>query len=174
MSDNNSPFDGDLSKYTTTLKGGAGYDAPWIVVRSNSVPDLKSDVGALDDEALSLVKDAGRRFAGAGNPPATVGRAAQAFADQGMVNQAQVTDAYAADAAQGGPGAFAAPEVSAPASTPAAPPAPVATPGGTPMCKHGPRKFVQGIGKASGKPFKMWACDTPQGTPDQCKPEFVR
>ena len=165
-----SAFENEAAKYTVTLKGGGGYDAPWIVVRSSDVPSLKSDVGALDDEALSLVKSAGLRFAGAGAPPATAGAAAQQFANAGMVSQEQVTDTYAADAAAGGMGAFAAPEV----STPVAPPAPPASaPGSAPSCKHGPMKFLTGTSKKTGRPYKMWACDTPQGTPDQCRPQFV-
>lgn len=163
-----SPFDGEMnSKYTTTLKGGDGYDAPWIVVRSNDVPSLKSDVGALDDEALALVKSAGARFASAGAPPATVGSAAQVLANAGMASQSQVTDAYAADAAQGGPGAFAAPEVAAPV-----PPAPAVPAPGQHMCKHGPRVFKSGVNKQTQKPWSGWMCNTPRGTADQCSPEW--
>ena len=165
-----SAFENEAAKYTVTLKGGGGYDAPWIVVRSSDVPSLKSDVGALDDEALSLVKSAGQRFAGAGAPPATAGAAAQQFANAGMVSQEQVTDTYAADAAAGGMGAFAAPEI----STPVAPPAPPAAPvGDAPTCKHGTMKFIQGTSKKTGKPYKMWACPTEKNDPTQCRPQFV-
>jgi hypothetical protein len=46
------------------------------------------------------------------------------------------------------------------------------TPSGTasPTCIHGARIFRQGVSKTSGKPYAFWACPTPQGTPDQCKP----
>lgn len=160
-----SAFDNEQSaKYTVTLKGGAGYESPWIVVRSNDVPGLKSDIGALDDEALSIVKATGQRFSGAGDPPSTVGSAAQQFANAGMVGQSQVTDAYAADAAQGGPGAFAAPEV--------APPAPPAPAAGAHVCKHGPRVFKSGVNKQTQKPWSGWMCNTPRGTADQCSPEW--
>lgn len=40
----------------------------------------------------------------------------------------------------------------------------------TPTCVHGPRIFRQGVSKSTGKPYAFWACPTPQGTPDQCKP----
>ena len=52
-----------------------------------------------------------------------------------------------------------------------APPSAV-TPAGTasPTCIHGARIFRQGVSKTSGKPYAFWACPTPQGTPDQCKP----
>jgi len=51
-------------------------------------------------------------------------------------------------------------------------PTPVSTVSGTaaPVCKHGPRIWREGISKASGKPYAFWACPSPQGTPDQCKP----
>jgi hypothetical protein len=52
------------------------------------------------------------------------------------------------------------------------PPPSAVTPSGTasPTCIHGARIFRQGVSKASGKPYAFWACPTPQGTPDQCKP----
>jgi hypothetical protein len=40
----------------------------------------------------------------------------------------------------------------------------------TPTCVHGARIFRQGVSKTTGKPYAFWACPTPQGTPDQCKP----
>jgi hypothetical protein len=40
----------------------------------------------------------------------------------------------------------------------------------TPTCVHGARVFRQGVSKTTGKPYAFWACPTPQGTPDQCKP----
>ena len=43
-------------------------------------------------------------------------------------------------------------------------------PSSTPTCVHGGRVFRQGVSKTTGKPYAFWACPTPQGTPDQCKP----
>jgi hypothetical protein len=40
----------------------------------------------------------------------------------------------------------------------------------TPTCQHGARIFRSGTSKTTGKPYAFWACPTPQGTPDQCKP----
>ena len=40
----------------------------------------------------------------------------------------------------------------------------------TPTCIHGARVHRSGLAKATGKPYAFWACPTPQGTPDQCKP----
>ena len=49
-------------------------------------------------------------------------------------------------------------------------PAPTQAPSSTPTCIHGGRIFRQGVSKTNGKPYAFWACPTPQGTPDQCKP----
>ena len=40
----------------------------------------------------------------------------------------------------------------------------------SPTCIHGPRIFRSGTSNKTGKPYAFWACPTPQGTPDQCKP----
>ena len=40
----------------------------------------------------------------------------------------------------------------------------------TPICVHGNRIYRSGLSKSTGKPYAFWACPTPQGTPDQCKP----
>jgi hypothetical protein len=44
--------------------------------------------------------------------------------------------------------------------------------GQAPSCPHGVRVYKAGVSSA-GKPYKMWACQMPQG-PDQCKPEWVK
>jgi len=76
----------------------------------------------------------------------------------------------------------AAPLVTTP-STPVTPPAPsfvtappaaqfvtpVATT--TPTCVHGPRIFRSGTSSKTGAPYAFWACPTPQGTLNQCKPQ---
>lgn len=49
-------------------------------------------------------------------------------------------------------------------------PAPTQAPSSTPTCIHGGRIFRQGVSKTNGKPYAFWACPTPQGTLDQCKP----
>lgn len=38
----------------------------------------------------------------------------------------------------------------------------------TPTCIHGQRKFLSGISKKNGKPYKMWVCTQPQGA-GQCE-----
>ena len=41
----------------------------------------------------------------------------------------------------------------------------------TPTCVHGPRIFRSGTSSKTGQPYAFWACPTPQGTPNQCKPQ---
>lgn len=55
---------------------------------------------------------------------------------------------------------------------PSSSPTPISPTTGTaaPTCVHGTRIRREGISKTSGKPYAFWACPTPQGTPDQCKP----
>lgn len=52
------------------------------------------------------------------------------------------------------------------------PPTPVSEASGTaaPTCKHGARIYRSGVSSKTGKPYAFWACPTPQGTADQCKP----
>ena len=58
-------------------------------------------------------------------------------------------------------------------SAPAPIAAPSATPAATttPTCVHGPRIFRSGTSSKTGQPYAFWACPTPQGTPNQCKPQ---
>ncbi len=55
-------------KVTITLKGGAGFDAPWIVVHAADIPDaylqLSGDNAALLVELMEKVKKAGAHFSG--------------------------------------------------------------------------------------------------------------
>lgn len=51
-----------------------------------------------------------------------------------------------------------------PLSTPSEPTPPMQA---SPTCIHGPRKYLSGISKKTGKPYKMWVCPQPQGA-DQC------
>lgn len=56
--------------------------------------------------------------------------------------------------------------------SPSLPPTQVSEVSGTasPTCKHGGRIHRSGISKKTGQPYSFWACPTPLGTPDQCKP----
>ncbi|BCP36420.1 hypothetical protein MINTMi198_17900 [Mycobacterium intracellulare M.i.198] len=72
-------------KVVVTLKGGSGYDAPWIVVHASSAEDAESQ---LDEKMVSLMaktKKAARHFSGLGEdskPAAPARQAAPAPAQQ--------------------------------------------------------------------------------------------
>lgn len=70
-------------KVTITLKGGSGFDAPWIVIHASDIPDaylqLSEDNAALLVELMGKVKKAGAFFSG-GNGSAA--RPAPAAAQQ--------------------------------------------------------------------------------------------
>lgn len=66
------------------------------------------------------------------------------------------------------------PDIQAPPTFVTAPTAPASATGATmttPTCVHGPRIFRSGISDKTGRPYAFWACPTPQGTPNQCKPQ---
>lgn len=116
------------TEVSVTLKGGAGYDAPWVVLRA---PDVKGARVLVDDEEnlpplLDSASKAGKYFSSLGQPVAT------AAASQGES----------------------------------------ARPGKT--CPHGTMSWKSGFSAATGKAWQGWFCPSPKGTPDQCKPEFVR
>ena len=54
-------------------------------------------------------------------------------------------------------------------SAPAPTVAPSATGLSSPTCVHGNRKFLSGISKKNGKPYRMWVCQQPQDQ-GQCSP----
>ena len=54
-------------------------------------------------------------------------------------------------------------------SAPAQTAAPSAMGLSSPTCVHGPRKFLSGISKKNGKPYRMWVCQQPQDQ-GQCSP----
>lgn len=81
--------------------------------------------------------------------------------------------------ASGASQALAAPAAPAPvasgfASFPTQAPAPAQEGfSASPVCPHGPMKLKQSKPGAA-RAWSAWMCDTPQGTPDQCKPIDAR
>jgi uncharacterized membrane protein len=70
-----------------------------------------------------------------------------------------------------GPARAFQPRTSAP-TAPAQASAPAQAEGAN-ECKHGPMTFRSGV-NAQGKAWKGYMCPAPKGTPDQCKPIFLR
>lgn len=56
-----------------------------------------------------------------------------------------------------------------PTSVPTQEPIASGTAAPSPTCMHGPRKYMSGVSKKTGSPYKMWVCQQPQGA-EQCKP----
>jgi len=57
------------SKITITLKGGSGFDAPWIVIHADDLEDASrqvNDEAALLADVMERVQKAGQHFAGLG------------------------------------------------------------------------------------------------------------
>lgn len=83
------------------------------------------------------------------------------------------TDPWTGNAATGA-AAPVQPNVIPTSTVPTATPTSQATPAGqtsTPMCAHGPRKFVaSGFSQRTGKPYPaFWACPAQRGDPSQCR-----
>lgn len=59
----------DQDKIVTTLKGGSGYDAPWIVIHSDSPEDALETLNnpAMED-LINRTQEVGKFFAKLGNP----------------------------------------------------------------------------------------------------------
>lgn len=140
---------------TATLKAGTGYDSPWLVVRADT-PDQM--VQLLDKVAESgvlakLVNTSAELIALNNVNAGLGGKAVQVEAAAGNVTQGPWTQ-------QG--------------TSPARPaPAPQAQAAPGPSCQHGPMTFRQSKPGAA-KVWKGYFCPTPQGTPDQCPPQFIR
>lgn len=54
----------DPEKIVVTLKGGGGYDAPWIVIHATSIQEADSLLGAEMAALMEKVKKAGAHFSG--------------------------------------------------------------------------------------------------------------
>lgn len=72
------------NEITITLKGGSGFDSPWVVIRA---ADAASAQAILDDPALKALTDrtseVGQYFAGLGKPAATAAPTAAPTPAQG-------------------------------------------------------------------------------------------
>lgn len=146
------------AKLTATLKAGQGFDSPWIVLYADTPQDL---VNLLDAVHLT----------GLGTKVATVAKGFQAeyaVSELGTQHVATETTAPQAPAAVPSAPAQTVPNTALPHDGGGA-----TAPAGK-TCKHGPMTFRNGTSKKTGKPYSAYFCPSPQGTPDQCSPEFVR
>jgi hypothetical protein len=124
---------GSEGKITVTLKGGKGYEAPWIVIHGSDAADILSTMS--EENFPKLI-----------NWTAT---SSQRFQEK---------------CGNGGGGSTPTESNGRPYTATQAPS------GDKKYCKHG--EMVPRSGSKNGKPWSGHFCPTPQGTPDQCKPEF--
>lgn len=149
----------DTKTHTVTLKG-AGNGEPWLVLGGATTDDLEAQLQAafpeLEDH-LSLPEMIWRAQA--------MWAAVRAVTLGGLTGAPDGSQAVQAPpaASQGYQGQQAAYGQQAPAQ---------GAPGPAPACQHGPRVF-RSAKPGSGKTWKGWFCPAPQGTQDQCKPQFV-
>lgn len=131
-------------RVVVTLKGGAGYDAPWVVIHGETAGQVGSVIEELRDSgAFQVVQQAAAEF------KAEAPRShAEAVANiQTSMPGATVIGSYGSGG-QELPSQFQG--------------------GQQRNCVHGPMKLIQG----QYGPF--WACERPRGDPAKCKNITVR
>lgn len=118
----------DSSKIVLTLKGGVGFDAPWIVVHATDLQDANDQVSG--ENALLLV-DTMTKLQAAAKKFVELGGGSPAPRGGGGGQQRQSNAPQAAQEAPGGESRH---------------------------CAHGAMRFKSGIGKNSGKPYSAFFC----------------
>lgn len=144
----------DESKIVATLKAGAGYEAPWLVIHGNTVDEVDE---TLDQVAkiLAKVRTTAAAFAAA-RPDAA---AAEIQGQLGGVAREVQGGPFDGPPASGFQPQQAAP--AAPPQAPAGPFAPAAGSSGDPKAwcadHNSPRTLRQGVSK-KGFPYKRYDC----------------
>jgi len=128
-------------KVTVTLKGGAGFNAPWVVIHGSTVNDA---LGQLSDTELPALLEKAQK-------------ASKYFGDKAETPTPTPAAQGASQTQSGQPAASAA-----------------GTGGAVKFCKHGQMTPKSGVSKKTGKAWSGFFCPTPQGTADQCDPQFDR
>lgn len=140
-----------------TLKGGAGYDAPWIVIHGETASEAGAILEQLRElEAFEVVQQAAAEFAAE-----RVKSNAEAVANvQAAMPGSQVIGQQPNNWPQGSIGAQYGgqqlPQQFQPGGNP-------------PYCDHGQMTYVP-----NGKYGPFYACPLPQGTPGKCKARSAR
>ena len=123
----------DKTEVVGTLKGGGGFDAPWIVIHAASILDLKDQTSGGEADVLVEVME-------------NLWKASKKFQELGGPTQSSAPKSYGPPA-----GAAQSPD------------------GETHQCKHGQMQYRSVIAKASGKPYRVFACPHPVKA-EECDP----
>lgn len=160
-------------KLNATLKGGAGYDAPWLTIGSddpNELHALVTKFAGVDpsvDTGAAIVA-AATKFQGFWTAKDTLGAQVVSPQPQGFTTQQQAAvQGYQQAATQAAPVGPATQYITGQQAAPQVPQQQAATPPG-PSCQHGPMTFRSG--NKNGKAWSAYFCPTPKGTPGQCDP----
>lgn len=138
------------SPLSLNIRPGRGADDAQITIRGLTVADWLPQIEA--------VSQSGEHIGSAVSHLCAAYNLGSGFADTAPALSVQAS-------------APAGPPMNAPAPAHASPPAPAA-PNAAPSCAHGPRVYRESKPGAA-RQWKAWMCGTPQGTPNQCPPEWI-
>lgn len=137
----------DDAPLTITLKGGAGYAEPWIVIRAEDVEVARQNLEALiGSEIFPLTREASAAFILGATSAPPENQAAPAPYVVPTTTSPLIAAAVASATLEtktdqwGSVFTFAVP--------------------GAPSCPHGPRVKKDAVSKA-GKPYTAWVCSVP-------------
>lgn len=132
------------SKIVVTLKGGSGYDEPWVVIHADDL-----------DDALAQTTERAKL----GDLMKAAQEASKAFRDFRPVEDT----GNAGSASQGG----------SQARSQGRPAAATDGPLGPQHCKHGQKKFWSKFDEEKKELVQIYFCPAPKGAADKCKNQYV-
>lgn len=144
-----------------------------IVANINIVPYTNVLVGADSPEEMTA-KVSDPRFAAMMDAVANAGASAKVVAELPDTEIVATTVAPPAPAPAPAPAWSPGPAAMDQQVAQQAAPVPAAPSQATPQCQHGAKTYKTGVAKSTGREWRAWMCPSPQGTPDQCAPDFLR
>lgn len=129
------------SKLSITLKGGAGFDAPWLVLYPDSLEEARELLGEENRETLKEVLELTQK------------------ASQFFISKGSGSAPAPRNGGNGGGGRGNAPQG-----------AQEHPEGRREFCEHGEMKYMSGVSKKTGKPYKMFVCQSGDRN-NECRPK---
>jgi hypothetical protein len=132
------------SKIVVTLKGGNGYDEPWVVIHADDLDDALAQTREREKlgDLMKAAQDASKAFRGF--------RPAE-------------TTTVTASAPQGGSQARSQGRPNSAGDGPLGPQ----------HCKHGQKKFWSKFDEEKNEMVQIYFCPAPKGSSDKCKNQYV-